>query len=911
MIHYPFLIVLFTLILVPSSVFSALAPLPKSGRIALPYDDKQYQHETSPMRLADDTMTRAVTGSLARGMPLTVRPHLDTDTQLVYDRIRSEQAWLLGVDALGSAANAFVTVPISQVQARWVELYGLDAGLPACMEWEMAERNSAVAHRDWEGLAAFAASGGLPWVMISLNNFTVPFGAGTPPAGGMNDTHNHAAGVLPGGSGHAAFTTYIRQLAHEMKAVGRPIVFRPFHEGNGGWFWWGGNADDYKALWKMTFELFQAEGVSNVIWLWAMGDLCSGASCSAPAFYPGDAYVDMLGVDLYFDAPALPASALNTLASIETIGLDKPIFISELGPVARSDFWNQAAGAFMDIQRFRGFSLWFARGWRVWGGTSGVGSLIDGSSAPETRAAFSTFLSDQRILTLAKWKESSSSACTYEIAPAGIDVNAFSVSGSIKVRASSFACNWTAVSNVEWLTITEGSAGMGDGTVSYVVSANTPGISRTGFIILGGKTFTVTQTGAAPAASLYFSHVDTNNGWQTEIAIINTSGTERVSGILKGYTNQGQLVESKSVTLPAHGRRQIDVASEFAANTRIGYIVLEADADTIQGYIKFLINGVYRVAVPTTKDINTNDIYLTHIDSSDQWWTGVSLVNTTATAKMLTIAFSDGRTQQLSLGANEHRAFAIRELFGNQPQPGIKSAVIRNASGVVGLELFGSLDLPSGSQLEGITLTDKTTSTLYYPHIAGSGWWTGVVAYNPASTPCTITISPYSAQGDPLTIKVLTLAGKEKYIGAVADLNLPTETAWFKIQSTSPLTGFELLGSNDLNLLAGYGGGGRAAARAGVFSKIEKDGWTDLVLVNTEALPASVTLTAYDDSGAVVTTQTFTVNGFAKAHDFAMGFFSQSINTATYITYSADRNMVGFQMNGSSDYRMVDGLPAM
>ncbi len=88
-----------------------------------------------------------------------------------------------------------------------------------------------------------------------------------------------------------------------------------------------------------------------------------------------------------------------------------------------------------------------------------------------------------------------------------------------------------------------------------------------------------------------------------------------------------------------------------------------------------------------------------------------------------------------------------RTFFNNQPQPGIQSAVITNASGVIGLELFGST---GGSQLDGLLLTDNTASAIYYPHVAGDGWWTGIVAYNPSESACTMTVSPYSAQGEPL-----------------------------------------------------------------------------------------------------------------------------------------------------------------
>ncbi len=167
----------------------------------------------------------------------------------------------------------------------------------------------------------------------------------------------------------------------------------------------------------------------------------------------------------------------------------------------------------------------------------------------------------------------------------------------------------------------------------------------------------------------------------------------------------------------ARGRKQITVANEFTNHTDIGYIIFDTNSDAVQGYTKFSREGYYRAAIPAVKEVNTSDIYIPHIASNADWWTGVSLVNTTSAPKELTITFNNGQSRQITLTANQHRAFDIaQEFFNNQPQPDIKSAVITNASGIIGLELFGSLGW--GTQLEGILLTDKTTSTIYYPHVA-------------------------------------------------------------------------------------------------------------------------------------------------------------------------------------------------
>ncbi|RPH51663.1 MAG: hypothetical protein EHM85_05835 [Desulfobacteraceae bacterium] len=412
---------------------------------------------------------------------------------------------------------------------------------------------------------------------------------------------------------------------------------------------------------------------------------------------------------------------------------------------------------------------------------------------------------------------------------------------------------------------------------------------------------------SAYAAPLYFPHIATSNPWQTEIAIINTSSELTVTGTLRALSNGGQLVETKDVTLPARGRRQIIVADEFTNHTNIGYIIFDKDSDTVQGYTKFYQEGVYRAAIPAIKEVNTSDIYVPHIASSADWWTEISLVNTTLAPKQLTITFSNGQSRQFTLNANEHRAFDIVSLFNNQPQPDIQSAVISNASGVIGLELFGSIG--GGNQLDGILLTDDTASTIYYPHVASNDtWWTGIVAYNPSDSAGTITITPYNAQGTPLSPATLPIAGKEKYVGVVSNLGLPAQTEWFKIASTQPLTGFELFATYDGKQLAAYAG---SAAKTGVFAKIEKNGWTGISFVNTEAGVASVTLTAYNDSGTVVATQVLPVGGYAKVVNIAENIFTQDISGATYIAYSSDRNVVGFQLNGTSDGMMLDALPGL
>ena len=458
-----------------------------------------------------------------------------------------------------------------------------------------------------------------------------------------------------------------------------------------------------------------------------------------------------------------------------------------------------------------------------------------------------------------------------------------------------------------------------NGDVTGTANPTTLYADRSKTIAANFTTYTPPPPGEAN--KLYFPHVASRTGsaplWETEVCVINTSN-QAITGILKSYQDNGQAVSAnKTITLAAHGRwSRIVGGGEFTNPSQIGYMIFESNSDSVVGYVKFYREGMYRAAVPAVKEVKTFRIYVPHIASNAQWWTGMSLVNTTGIPKNLTIVFNDGQRRTIPLTAGQHKVFTIRELFNGQPQPDIESAVINSTTGVIGLLLFGSED---GSNLlegilDGIPLTSNTALTLFYPHVASDNiWWTGIVAYNTSPLPSTLTITPYSAQGMPLLPSTLSIAGKGKYVGTVADLGLPAETAWFRINSTRPLSGFELFATHDGNQLAAYSDVGGTGTRVGVFPKIEKekDGWTGIAFVNPEETGRAVTLTAYNDNGAALATRVLSVGAYAKEVYFAEEMFTESISNATYIAYSADSHVVGFQLNGSGDGTMLDGLPIL
>jgi len=105
-------------------------------------------------------------------------------------------------------------------------------------------------------------------------------------------------------NGH--FDNDIRRWARQLRDFGYPIYFRPMCEMNGDWVSWGGNANgnhpqDYIPAWRHVHDIFVQEGATNVKWVWSPNRDGSIAEAQATfnTYYPGDNYVDYIGMDGY------------------------------------------------------------------------------------------------------------------------------------------------------------------------------------------------------------------------------------------------------------------------------------------------------------------------------------------------------------------------------------------------------------------------------------------------------------------------------------------------------------------------------------------------------------------------------------------------------------------------------------
>ena len=118
--------------------------------------------------------------------------------------------------------------------------------------------------------------------------------------------------IMPGGDLNSKYLRFLDLIAEfasgciDVEGEKIPMIFRPFHEDNGDWFWWGKDFlsdEEYKELFRYTIDYLMGEkGVDNL----AVAYSPNGPITNEKEYlerYPGDEYVDILGLDLYHDKP--------------------------------------------------------------------------------------------------------------------------------------------------------------------------------------------------------------------------------------------------------------------------------------------------------------------------------------------------------------------------------------------------------------------------------------------------------------------------------------------------------------------------------------------------------------------------------------------------------------------------------
>jgi hypothetical protein len=158
------------------------------------------------------------------------------------------------------------------------------------------------------------------------------------------------ASILPGGEKHELYKSWLDTLAdffEECKTDDGtfiPILFRPFHEHTGSWFWWGEklcSVEDYKSLWRFTVDYLQNEkNIHHLLYTYSTDRFKTNEEYLER--YPGDDIIDILGFDLYDRDPAYPKLLNSCAEKVCAMAKEKGKIatVSETGgPIATNHTW--------------------------------------------------------------------------------------------------------------------------------------------------------------------------------------------------------------------------------------------------------------------------------------------------------------------------------------------------------------------------------------------------------------------------------------------------------------------------------------------------------------------------------------------------------------------------------------------
>lgn len=138
--------------------------------------------------------------------------------------------------------------------------------------------------------------------------------------------------VTPGTALHNAWLARLDKLVpylQDLRNSGVQALFRPVHEMNDGWSWWGGRpgVSGSRKLYQITYDhLVKTRGITNLIWVWNVKDVGMDRLSD---YWPGAEYVDVVSVDMWYkDFPT--TTEYNQML---TLAGTKPIALAEVGKV--------------------------------------------------------------------------------------------------------------------------------------------------------------------------------------------------------------------------------------------------------------------------------------------------------------------------------------------------------------------------------------------------------------------------------------------------------------------------------------------------------------------------------------------------------------------------------------------------
>ncbi len=229
---------------------------------------------------------------------------------------RKEKRFLSGqFTSFGAGTNLRLMEAVHERTGHWPAIMGTDyADFPRGSLTYKAPNQAAIEY--WN-------QGGLVTISAHLYNPANTNG------GGLRDRGVELKTLLaPDTDTHKRWMNELDLMAdglQQLKEAGVVVLWRPFHEMNGGWFWWGAkDPDTFIQVWRHMFDYFtKTKNLDNLLWVYGPNHGPKTAD-----YYAGDRYVDIVGLDAYTDF--IDTSHIRGYP--EVARLPKPFGFTEFGP---------------------------------------------------------------------------------------------------------------------------------------------------------------------------------------------------------------------------------------------------------------------------------------------------------------------------------------------------------------------------------------------------------------------------------------------------------------------------------------------------------------------------------------------------------------------------------------------------
>jgi len=419
---------------------------------------------------------------------------------------------------------------------------------------------------------------------------------------------------------------------------------------------------------------------------------------------------------------------------------------------------------------------------------------------------------------------------------------------------------------------------------------------------------------------LYFPYVTAEQGWRTEIFLVNASRVTTLRGTFEVYNQDGSAAaEPKELTIYPLQRKVfiIDgIQPKYAGLKGKGFALFRASGDSVVGCNRFFAFEKYSAMVPAVGSgalAEQGDLYACQVASNSMWSTEVDLVNTTGEGKTLRLVLADGMVEEsrsLFLGPGQQAFVDVGAIFPEGAVSGASYLVVKDESlskgGVVAMAR-----ITNTNTMEAYLLSDRTGAEQVFPQVVENRTWrTAIVLVNPSENDAQVTITAYDDAGMILGAEEVPVEARSKYTTYPGALGFPSGVSWLAVVSDQELAdGLELFANTGATLLSGSRSL-RLEGTSGILPLLNDTAVTGISILNAQEIPAEITLTLYSNDGLEVAVKGLTLAPGAKEVAFVNDdYFGTDVSSANYIRYASSEAVIALQVNAYG--ALLDSLNAL